>query len=142
MSCPEPLVSTHFSSLGILSCAGTTCSRPRLCLKLPEGLFFPPCSLLWSGPAWSQARNSHYCLTRKAASSAEGGNLLQGHPVLAIASYQLSLSTCLPLHGSLLTWVSEGFGVQMWLFEGEDTELLFCQAQAQPSKRTMSANGK
>lgn len=80
MSCPEPLVSTHSSSLGILSCAGTTCSRPRLCLKLPESLFFPPCSLLWSGPAWSQARNSHYCLTRKAASSAEGGNLLPGTP--------------------------------------------------------------
>lgn len=38
MSCPGPLVSTHFSSLGILSCARTTCSR--LCLKLPVRVCF------------------------------------------------------------------------------------------------------
>lgn len=70
-----------------------------------ENLFLPPCSLLWSGPAWSQARNSHYCLTRKAASSAEGGNPLPGTPCSPLPVIRLSLSTCLPFHGSLLTWV-------------------------------------
>lgn len=139
VSCPEPLVSTHFS---VSSAVPETCSRPRLCRKLPESLFLPPCSLQWSVPAWSQARNSHYCLTRKAASSAEGGNPLPGTPCSHHCQLSGCLSTCLPLHASLLTWVSEGLGVQMWLLEGEDTELLFCQTQAQPSKRTMSANGK
>lgn len=106
MSCPEPLVTIHFARLGIPRCARTTCSRPRLCLKaLSEHLFLPPCSLLWSGPAWSQARNSHYCLTRKAASSAEGGPSLRDTLFLLLPVIRWSLSTCLPLHGSLLTWV-------------------------------------
>lgn len=109
--------------------------------KFPVSLPLPPCSLLWSDPAWSQARNNHYCLTRKAASSAEGGAFSQGHPVLITTSYQV-VTEHLPASLQQSAHLGEGLGVQMWLLEEDDIEFLLCQAQAQPGTWTVSEDGK
>lgn len=101
--------------------------------KLPVSLSLPPCTLLWSGPAWSQARNNHYCLTRKAASSAEGGASPRD-TLFSSLRYQV-VTEHLPAPPWWSAHLGEGLGVQMWLLE-KGMELLLCQAPAQPGMWT------